>query len=144
MHARNGRLIMLHGLVWNYIAYFAVATALVLFGMRALRERAQRDREAFERAIPGVARVLKVGNSTPSRSYGAYVMDLLIQVHRPGLAPYELSTMWSVQPGSVPKMQPGQTFAIKIDPQNPNKIYSGESWAHSLGVMKTPISKSGE
>jgi hypothetical protein len=144
MQARNGWSIMLHGLAWNYISYFAVATVLVVFGMRALRDRAQRERDAFQRAIPGVARVLKVGNSTPSRSYGAYVMDLLIQVHRPGLEPYELSTMWSVQPGSVAKMQAGQTFAIKIDPQNREKIYSGESWAHSLGVMKTPISKSSE
>jgi hypothetical protein len=88
--------------------------------------------------------VLKVANSTPSRSYGTILMDVLIQVHRPGVQPYELSTMWSVEPGAVTKMQAGQTFSIKVDPLNPNKIYSGETWAHSLGVMKNPIELSGD
>ena len=130
----------MHGLALNYLAFFAAATALALLGLNALRERARREREAFERAVPGVARVLKVANTTPSRSYGAIIMDLLIQVHRAGVAPYELSTMWSVEPGAVPRLQAGQTFAVKIDPLDRNRIYSAETWTHSLGVMKKPIS----
>ncbi len=66
-------------------------------------------------------------------------MDLLIQVHRNGVEPYELSTMWSVEPGAVARMQAGQTFAIKVDPLNRTRVYSAERWAHSLGVRKTPI-----
>lgn len=130
----------MHGMVSNYLAFFAAGAALALVGFSMLRERARRDREAFDRAIPGVARVLKVANTTPSRSFGAIIMDLLIQVQRPGVAPYELSTMWSVQPGAVSRLQVGQTFAVKIDPLNRDKIYSGETWTHSLGVMKKPIS----
>jgi hypothetical protein len=133
----------MHTLAWNYIAMFTVAGALVWIGLTTLHENARRERESFERSVPALARVLMVGNSTPSRSYGTMVMDLLIQVHRPGVLPYEISTIWSVEPAAVPKVQVGQTFAIKIDPQNPNKIYSGETWARSLGVMKEPIKKSG-
>lgn len=133
----------MHTLIWNYIAYFVAATAIVLFGMKALADRARRDQEAFARSVPGVARVLRIGNSTPSRSYGAMVIDLLIQVHRSGVEPYELSTMWSVEPASVGKVQPGQTFAIRVDPLDRNRIYSAETWAHSLGVMKKPLSKAG-
>ncbi len=130
----------MHGLALNYLAFFAAATALALLGLNALRERARRDREAFERAVPGVARVLKVANTTPSRSYGAIIMDLLIQVRRAGVEPYELSTMWSVDPGAESRLQAGQTFAVKIDPLDRNRIYSAETWTHSLGVMKKPIS----
>ena len=129
----------MHAVAGNYLAYFLIGAAVVWFGLNVLRENARRQREAFARSIPGVARVLKVAHSGPSRSYGAILMDLLIQVHRPGLEPYELSTMWSVEPGAVAKMQPGQTFAIRIDPQDRNRIYSGETWARSLGVMKNPI-----
>jgi hypothetical protein len=72
------------------------------------------------------------------------VMDLLIQVHRSGVEPYELSTMWSIEPAAVPRVQAGQTFAIKVDPLDRTRIYSGETWAKSLGVMKHPIDKSGD
>ncbi len=131
----------MHEVMWNYIALFAAATALVLTALNFLSKRAREEREPYDRAVLGVARVLKVANTTPSRSYGAILMDLLVQVHRPGVEPYELSTMWSVQPGAVAKMQVGQTFAVKIDPLDRNRIYSAETWAHSLGVMKHPISK---
>jgi hypothetical protein len=129
----------MHGLAWNYIALFVACAALVWMGLTVLQGNARRQREAYERAVPALARVLKVAGSTPSRSYGAILMDLLIQVHRPGVEPYALSTIWSVEPGAVGRMQAGQTFSIKIDPENLNKIYSGETWARSLGVMKKPI-----
>ncbi len=131
----------MHALMWNYIAFFVAATAIVLMGLRALSQLARKEREPYDRAVPGTARVLKVANTTPSRSYGAIIMDLLVQVHRAGVEPYELSTMWSVEPGAVPKMQVGQTFAVRVDPLDRNRIYSAEKWAHSLGVMKNPISK---
>lgn len=129
----------MHTVVWNYIAFFVAATVLAVVGMKHLRERALQERERFERAIPGMARVLKIGNTTPSRSYGTILMDLLIQVHRNGVEPYELSMIWSVEPGAVSKMRVGETFAVKVDPLDRRKVYSGETWAHSLGVMKKSI-----
>jgi hypothetical protein len=129
----------MHTVTWNYIAYFLAATALIWIGLSVLRSRALRDRESYDRSVPGVARVLKIGKTTASRSYGAMVMDLLLQLHRSGVEPYELSTIWSVEPSAVPKVQVGQTFAVKIDPLDRTKIYSAEKWARSLGVMKTPI-----
>lgn len=129
----------MHTIAWNYIIYFVAAAVIVVGGMNYLRERARRDWAPYDRAVPGVARVLKIANTTPSRSYGTIVMDLLIQVHRNGVEPYELSTMWSVEPGAVPRMQVGSMFAVKVDPLDRNRVYSGETWAHSLGVMKRPI-----
>jgi hypothetical protein len=134
----------MHGLAWNYIALFIAGAVLVWTGLNALRDNAKRQRDAFDRAVPGLARVLKVATSTPSRSYGTILMDVLIQVHRSGVQPYELSTIWSVEPGAVAKMQAGQTFSIKVDPLNPGKIYSGETWARSLGLMKNRIELSGD
>lgn len=127
---------------WNYVAFMAAVLALVLLGLGFLNNRARHNRESFARSVPAVARVLKMGRSTSSRSYRAVIVDLLIQIHRSGVEPYELGTMWSVQHDSVQKVQPGQTFAIKIDPENPARIYSGEMWAQSLGVKKEPIESS--
>ncbi len=129
----------MHQLIGNYFYYFLAAMAIGLMGMKLLRDQAQRDRDAYARAVPGTARVLKIGKTTPSKSYGATLMDLLVEVRRNGVEPYELSMIWSVQPGSLSKMQVGETLAVKVDPLDRNKIYSEEQWAHSLGVRKTPV-----
>jgi hypothetical protein len=129
----------MHTTVWNYLAFFVGATALAWVVMKYLSDRSQQEREQYERAVPGVARVLKIASTTPSRSYGTILMDLLIQVHRNGVEPYELSMIWSVEPGAVNKMRAGETFAIKVDPLDRTRVYSGETWAHSLGVMKKSI-----
>ena len=129
----------MHLAVGNYLYYFLAAAALSMVGMMILRDHAQRDREAYARAVPGTARVLKIGNTTPSRSYGTILMDLRLQVRRNGVEPYELSMIWSVQPGAVSKVQVGEMLTVKVDPLDPKKVYSGEPWAHSLGVKKTPI-----
>ncbi len=44
-----------------------------------------------------------------------------------------------MQPGAVGQIQVGQTFAVKVDPLDRTKVFSGEKWAQSLGVKKTPI-----
>ncbi len=129
----------MHGLGWNYIAFFLVATVIGLVVMYYLGQQARREREPFDRAVPGVARILWVGNTGPSRSFGAIIMDLLIEVRRSGVEPYELSTMWSVDPGAVSKMKVGETFAIKVDPLDRTRVFSGEPWAHSLGTKKSPV-----
>ncbi len=129
----------MHQVVGNYLYYFLAAFALGLVGMMFLRNQAQRDREAYARAVPGTVRVLKIENSTPSRSYGTILMDLLLEVRRNGVEPYELTMIWSVQPGSVSKVQVGETLAVKVDPLDRTRVYSTEPWAHSLGVMKKPI-----
>ena len=126
----------MHVGIWNYIVYFLAAFALAFIGQRYLSDRAKHERDAYDRSIAGTARVLQVGRTTRSRSFGTLVMDLRIQVHRPGLEPYELDTIWSVQAGSESRMQAGQTFAIRVDPQDPQRIYSGETWAQKLGVSK--------
>ena len=76
---------------WNYVAFMAAVLALVLVGLGFLNNGARLNRESFARSVPAVARVLKMGRSTSSRSYRAVIVDLLIQVHRPGVEPYELS-----------------------------------------------------
>ncbi len=129
----------MHQVVGNYLYYFLAAFALGLVGMMILRDHARRDQAAYERAVPGTARVLKIAKTTSSRSYGAILMDLLLQVRRNGVEPYELSMIWSVQPGAVSKVQVGETLAVKVDPLDRTRVYSAETWAHSVGVMKKPI-----
>ncbi len=134
----------MHSFVWPYIAGLALAVLIVMIALNALHAGAEKSRESFARAAPAVARVLQVGKSTTSRSYRAVVMELQIQVHAPGAEPYELSTIWAIDHQAVSKVHVGKTLAIKIDPQDPRKIYSNEAWGRSLGVMKRPIDKSSD
>src|SRR5512141_1591234 len=115
--------------VWPFIAGLPLAALIVLIAINVLNTSAKKSRDAFARAVPAVARVLRVGKATTSRSYRGVVIDLLIQVHVSGTEPYELNTMWAVDTPDVAKTQVGQTFAIKVDPQDHNKIYSDETWA---------------
>ena len=134
----------MHAFVWPYIAGLLFAALVVMLALNALYAGSRKSRESFARATPALARVLEVGNSTTSRSYRGVVMELRIQVHPPSGEPFELGTLWAIEPSAVARMQVGKTFAIKIDPQDHNKIYGGETWARSLGVMKEPINSSGK
>ncbi len=130
--------------IWPYLAGLLVAALIIMIVMNALYASSKRSRESFERARPATARVLQVGSSTTSRSYRGVVMELRIQIHVTGLEPYELDTLWAIDPSVSAKMQVGKTFAVKVDPEDHSKIYAGEGWARSLGVMKNPIKSGGE
>jgi hypothetical protein len=134
----------MHSIVWVYLAGLLIAALIVMIALNLFYAGARKSRESFARAAPAVARVLQIGKSTTSRSYRGVIMELRIQIHLPGIEPYDLSTLWAIEAPDVGRVQVGKTFAIKIDPQDHNKIYSGEIWGRSLGIMKEPISKSGE
>lgn len=128
----------LHGFAWNFIAGAAVIGFILVIVMNQLRKSAQKSRDSFARAVRGVARVLQVGKSSPSLAYGGDVTELLLQVHRSGVEPYELPTIWVIR-AAAPKVQTGLTFNVKVDPLDRQKIYSAETWAQSLGVLSRPI-----
>ncbi len=109
---------------------FVVAVFIVMVCAAYLSGLKRRD--DFRRATPATARILKVGKSYDSGTYGGYDVDLVLEVLPANAAPYELKTTWSVEPLAVSKLKQGDSLAIRISSKDPQKIYSAVDWAWSF------------
>jgi hypothetical protein len=116
---------------------FSIAIgAVVLFLVFELWQSsrvAKKETDAIARGIPATAKVIHVGHSESSS--GGVDVNLTFEVAPPGGPIYKVKTIWSVEPLSVSKIQEGCTVALKIDANDPQKLYSMEDWAWALGQM---------
>ena len=94
---------------------------------------AKKGTEAIDQGIPATAKVLKVGHSESSG--GGVDVNLTFEVMPPSGLPYTVTTVWTVEPLSISKIQEGSTVAIKINAKDHKEIYSMEDWAWALGQM---------
>ncbi len=117
-------------------AILAVIFLAVFLLFRSMARSAQKARDDFARAAPATAQVLQVGHSSSASSYGTVDVELTFEVHPSFGEPYRVRTTWAVDPAAVSKIQPGQTVAVRIHPQDPKKIYSAEAWAQSLELAQ--------
>ncbi len=99
----------------------------ITFGSAYLDAVRRQDR--FRHAVPAQARILHVGHSYDSGTFGGTDVDLTLEVIPPSAGPYQVKTTWSVEPLAVSKLKEGEILAVRIDTQTPHKIYSGEKWA---------------
>ncbi len=120
---------LVHELQLLIVVFIALVFGLLILGAYL---SARKRRARFANAVPAQARVIKVGKSYDSGTYGGYDVDLVLEIIPPAGAPYQLSTTWSVEPLAMPKLKEGQTLSIKIDVGDPKKIYSAEEWAWAL------------
>lgn len=56
-------------------------------------------------------------------------VDLLVEVHLPGNAPYRVSTCWLVEVDSLDQILPGKNLPVKVDPKKPVRIFPNVPWA---------------
>ena len=87
---------------------------------------AQADRKRRKQAVKASAQIVQVGHSRSSEKYGDIVVDLSLEITPPNGVPYQSKVKWRVKPASASKVQVGSSLAIKIDPKNPQSIYSAE------------------
>ncbi len=105
-----------------------VGAFVVLAGGSAYLDAVRRQNK-FHHAIPAQARILHVGRSYDSGTFGGYDVGLTLEVIPPNGAPYQVKTTWSVEPLAVPNLKEGEMLAVRIDAKDTHKIYSGEKWA---------------
>ncbi len=125
---------------------FGIVCALVALGLTlafyGMYKNAKKGREGFAQAVPATAKVLKVGQSSASQSYGGIGVELTLEVMPTDGRPYRADVNWSVEPARLEEVQKGCSVASKIDPHNRKTIYSAEPWAQSLDVEQDPTDDS--
>ena len=110
------------GVVWFTVALFvARMTNKAVEPFRELAEREERQAELLATGTPAWARVLQV------RQTGVFVnrnpeVHLLLQVDHPQLGAYQAEAETVVQMVALPRVQPGQTVGVRVDPDDPQRL----------------------
>ncbi len=118
--------------VSGWILIAVLIMAVVVGAFYSMYWTARNDRNKRKQAVKATARIARVGHSRNSTKYGLVLVHLTLEVTPPNGLPYNVDTEWWIKPASTPMVEVGRTVAVKIDHKNPNRIYSGESWASDL------------
>jgi hypothetical protein len=54
---------------------------------------------------------------------GVTEVELLLQIDLPGEKPYQTNVNWLVNKGDLSQMHPGQKFSVKVDADDPRRVY---------------------
>jgi hypothetical protein len=110
-------------------------TAVVVIGALVvvfvwMRKSGNADELRIKQAIPGsTAKVIALGNSYVSRTYGSMSVGLRLEITPPFGESYQVISVWEIQPVHAPEVQVGKTFPVKVDAKNPKIIYPDVPWA---------------
>ncbi|MEP7357802.1 MAG: hypothetical protein ABI847_11215 [Anaerolineales bacterium] len=117
------------GLIIGLGAAVLAVGALALFFVRG--GQAQKKLAArMAQAQPGaIARIVEVGSSSSSQSYGDLSVALRLEVTPAFGSAYQTISVWQIQPIHIPDVQLGKTLPVKVDAQNPKIIYPDVPWA---------------
>lgn len=119
----------------TWILYVIAAVVLfagglfAFFLLRGMRRVAALKREAIDSALPATARVIEIDQQGATGSGGKLLITLTLDVQPGSGETYRASTRWFVQEIAVPRIQPGQEIAVRINAMYPDRIYPGEDWA---------------
>lgn len=83
-------------------------------------------------AIWGWATILSL-TSTPSQGGDMMRVEMELEAHVPGLAPYAARAVWLVKPEAMEYLQIGKDVAVKVNPNSPKYVYPHASWATLVG-----------
>ncbi len=123
---------MLGGLIGLVIGLgtAVIVIVAVVAGFIWLRNSTSADELRIKQAIPGAtAKVIALGNSYTSRTYGTMSVGLRLEITPPFGEPYQIISVWEIQPAHVAEVQVGKTIPVKVDAKNPKIIYPDVPWA---------------
>jgi len=130
--------LVLTGLLVLIFLLTGVGIFLVLRNQRQEGLNAQKRRTEYEtrakQAVWAGATIVTARHHTSAQEMREKVqVDLRLQVQPPQGEPYQAQTVWHVSTGMLSQLQPGQQISIKIDRDNPERIYpnmqGAEFWA---------------
>ncbi len=94
---------------------------------------AAQKRAEFEnrlaKSAPAMAEIVCVESKFVFPSGGNILTHLVLNVMPPGGTNYVVSVDWIVEHIGYDNLKPGGEIAIKIDPEDPKRIYPNVSWA---------------
>ena len=116
------------------LAVTAVSLFFVFKVLSGLNKQSQQSQQLLQTGVPGQATVMQMGAAGMTVSQGArrsVQMNLVLQVqlaHNPSdyrqgpPAPYQVQTALMVPEIAMPRLQPGSTVPVRVDPQNPQQV----------------------
>jgi hypothetical protein len=113
------------------MAAFIILLTLTLLTLDYLGK--VRIRNNYARAIPASAKIIKMGRWFDNGTYGGRIVNITLEVIPTDAAPYQVKNIWCLEALALPKVKPGDTIAVRIDPKHPQEIFSAETWAWNLG-----------
>jgi hypothetical protein len=116
------------------IVILAVPIFLLLIVGRLLWKRAQGKKvsrrrqlemdEKMARAIPADGTIIwATAAGRTNRRKGVTEVELLLQIDLPGEKPYQTNVSWLVHKGELSRMHPGQKLSVKVDVDDPRRVY---------------------
>lgn len=90
------------------------------------REKQAEHESRFNKALPAMAQVVSQESKT---SEGRTIVHLVLNVLPPAGTNYVISTDWQVEQAALPNLVPGSEVAVKIDTDDPKRVYPNVSWA---------------
>jgi preprotein translocase subunit YajC len=81
------------------------------------------------RGLEGEASVISKKETIAPNAGNIAKVDLMVEVHLPGNAPYQVSTCWLVEVDSLDQLEPGKTLPVKVDPKQPIRVFPDVPWA---------------
>jgi hypothetical protein len=98
---------------------------IIIFVMRGLRARFQKEQQLLATGTPAKARVLslqgrrRVMHINGTRHIG---LELSLEVHLPGRAPYSIQVQKYVSELYLASVQPGAWLDVRVNPGNPSEL----------------------
>lgn len=107
-----------------------IVIILVVNRMNPQKKKKEVDNPAtrLAGAIWGWATVLSA-TSTPAKTGDMLRVEMELEVHVPGIAPYAARTVWMVNPEAAEYVAVGKDVSVKVNPSSPKYIYPHASWA---------------
>ena len=104
---------------------------LVFMLVRGNRLVAQKKREVLANAIPAEATVISLsrGGYSTGEAFRKLELKLTLRVEHPTRGPYEVNTKWLVDELALPRVQPQEVIPVKINREDPERIYPAADWA---------------
>jgi len=85
------------------------------------------------RALPAQATIVQAQTIVAIPAQGKAAIALTLDIASPSGERYQARSKWEVDLVSLSRVQAGQSVAVKIDAQDKNWIFPGESWARPYG-----------
>ena len=93
---------------------------VVMYMMKLAKNKAESD-QVLATGQQATATVVRLSES------GTYInnqplVNILLMVQRPGFPPYQAMVQKVISQLEIPRLQPGMTVAVKVNPADPNKV----------------------
>ncbi len=117
-------------LTFIILSLLIMVVVIVISSRMGQRKRKEIDSHAtrLAGAIWGWATVLSA-TSAPAQGKDMMRVEMELEVHVPGTAPYAARTVWMVNPEAMAYLAVGKDVAVKVNPNSPKYVYPHASWA---------------